>query len=423
MAIISYNEVIYLISNAFRIFAIKLFLEFFFYNKNLRWQPWTQTAVLFLYFIINSGVYLFARNPVLTIVTNAVLFLVLTLPYRASIGRRLFATCSIFMIGVICEGIVARTAILLYGLCPKIEIITYVVSNFLLYFIILIMRRFFIEREEIFLPKLHWLCITIIPCISSIADITLILGGYEQWVNVTVISCLFIINIAFFYLYAQVVEKYEVEMQNQSLSHQNKAYNQQLLVIRTAEDNMKRLQHDFKNHLIALKELSSNCNTENFKEYFRSIEEKIDMKSEFVMTGNESLDGLINYKLQTLYDLGINVELNINIPQNINIHAFDEIVILGNLLDNAIRALQEQENGFFRMDFVYDRGTIYLHTKNSFIGEIKKKGNTFFSTKKDSNEPHGIGLSNVKRIVEKYSGVLTILTEENFFDVEIVMYV
>ncbi len=423
MDTIAYNEVIYLISNAFRIFAIKLFLEFFFSRKNLRWQRWTQWGVLFLYFIINSTVYLFARNPILTIITNAILFAVLTLPYRSSIWRRIFATCSIFMIGVICEGIVARTAILLYGMCSKIEIITYVVSNFVLYFIVLIMRRFFIEREEIFLPKIHWLCISIIPCISSIADIALILGGYEQWINVSVISSLFVINIAFFYLYAQVVEKYEVEIQNQSLAQQNKAYQQQIQVIRTAEDNIKRLQHDFKNHLIALKELTTNCKTENFKDYVKDLEEKYEMNSEFVMTGNESLDGLINYKLQIMYDLGVKANLNINIPQNINIHVFDGIVILGNLLDNAIRALQEQKNGIFQMDFIYDRGTIFLHIKNSYIGQIKKKGNIFFTTKKDSDEPHGIGLSNVKLIVEKYNGDLSISTKENFFDVEIVMYI
>lgn len=423
MGAIAYNDVIYLISNAFRIFAIKLFLEFFFSRKNLRWQRWTQWGVIFLYFIINSTVYLFARNPILTIITNAILFAVLTLPFRSSIWRRIFATCSIFMIGVICEGIVARTAILLYGLCPKIEIITYVVSNFLLYFIVLIMRRFFIEREEIFLPKIHWLCISIIPCISSIADIALILGGYEQWINVTVISSLFVINIAFFYLYAQVVEKYEVEIQNQSLAQQNKAYQQQILVIRTAEDNIKRLQHDFKNHLIALKELTSNSKTENFKDYVKDLQDKYEMKSQFVMTGNESLDGLINYKMQIMYDMGVKANLNINIPQDINIHVFDGIVILGNLLDNAIRALQEQENGFFQMDFIYNRGTIFLHIRNSYVGQIKKKGNIFFTTKKDSDEPHGIGLSNVKLIVNKYNGELSISTKENFFDVEIVMYI
>lgn len=359
----------------------------------------------------------------LTVITNAILFAVLTLPYKSSIYRRIFATCSIFMIGVVCEGIVARTAILLYGLSPKIEIITYVLSNFLLYFIILIMKRFFGEHEETQINRMHWLFLTIIPCISSVADIALILGGYEQWVNVTIISSLFLINIVFFYLYAQVVEKCEVEIQNQSLAQQNKAYHQQLLVIRTAEDNIKRLQHDYKNHLIALKEMTANCKTDSFNEYVKVFEEKLALNAEFVMTGNETVDGLINYKLQLMYDLGVKVDLDINIPDDIRIHDFDAVVILGNLLDNAIRALQEQKNGVFLMNFLYNRGTIFLRTRNTYVGEIKMKGDTFCTTKKEFEEPHGIGLNNVKRIVEKYNGKLSISAEENYFDVEIVMYI
>lgn len=418
-----YSEVIYLISNVFRIFSINLFLILFFSKKNLRWPRWAQWGVLCTYFIFNSAVYLFVQKPMLTVITNAFLFVVLTLPYKSSICRRLFSTCSIFMIGIICEGIVARTAILLYGLSPKIEIITYVLSNFLLYFIVLIMKRFFGEHEEMLIDRMHWLFLTIIPCISSIADIALILGGYEQWVNVIIISSLFLINIVFFYLYAQVVDKYEFEIQNQSLAQQNKAYHQQLLVIRTAEDNIKRLQHDYKNHLIALKEMTGNCKTEKFKEYVRVFEEKLSLNTEFVMTGNETVDGLINYKLQLMYDLGVKVDLDISIPDDIKIHDFDAVVILGNLLDNAIRALQEQENGVFLMNFLYNRGAVFLQTRNTYIGEIKMKGNTFCSTKKVFDEPHGIGLNNVKRIVKKYNGELSISTEENYFDVEIVMYI
>lgn len=422
MLVLDYSEVIYLISNAFRIFAINLFLEVFFLKKNLRWSGTAQKGVFITYFMINSGVYLFIQKPMLTVLTNAILFSVLTLPYKSSMWRRIFGICSIFMIGVICEGIVARTAMLLYGPSPLIEIITYVLSNFLLYIIILIMKRFFGEHEEMVLPRMHWLCIAIIPCISSVADIVLILGGYEQWINVIIILGLFLINIAFFYLYVQVVEKYEVELQNQSLAQQNKAYHQQALVIHAAENNIRSLQHDFKNHLIALKEVS-NTKSEKFRDYVQVLEGKLTFNAEYVMTGNKMLDGLINYKLQVMYDMGVEIDLNIKIPDDINIHDFDVVVILGNLLDNAIRSLQEQDNGIFQMKFLYNRGTFYLQLRNSYAGILRKKGNTFFSTKKESSEPHGIGLNNVKRIVEKYNGNLTINVEKNFFDVEILMYI
>lgn len=78
-----------------------------------------------------------------------------------------------------------------------------------------------------------------IPSISAFTDILALYGGYEQWITVSVIFCLFLINIAFFYLYQIVVSNYEVEIQNQSLMLQNKAYQQQLDMIHATEDSLK----------------------------------------------------------------------------------------------------------------------------------------------------------------------------------------
>lgn len=423
MVQISYIQIIYLFANAFRVFALNLYMELFFSKKNLWCSVWIKRGILIVYYLINSSVYFLVHNSMVTILSNAFLFFMLTIPYKSSVWRRTFAVCSTFVLGVVCEGIVGRTAIGFLDDIESILVITYIISNFLLYLVVLLLKRMLQEKEEILFPGIHWAILIVIPLISSIADVVLILGGYKQWVNVTVILCLFIVNIAFFYLYAQMVDKCEVEVQNQVLQQQNRAYFQQISVIQKSEERIARLRHDYKNHMIAIKNLIGNDRTPELLKYFETMEEIVQDKKQYVKSGNTTLDGLMNYKLNFMQELGAVIEVNVNVPEELNIEAFDGVVIVGNLMDNAIRALQDQSDGSFVMELKYDRGMLFLHTRNSYIGKIKRNGTTFLSTKEEPNALHGIGLSNVKMTVEKYNGNLEIKVENNFFDVEIVMYI
>ena len=66
--------------------------------------------------------------------------------------------------------------------------------------------------------------------------------------------------------------------------------------------------------------------------------------------------------------------------------------------------------------------TLYLEIKNTFDGSLKKIDKvTFKSTKKDPKS-HGYGLSNVNEIVEKYNGISSFATEDDWFIVNITLF-
>ena len=111
------------------------------------------------------------------------------------------------------------------------------------------------------------------------------------------------------------------------------------------------------------------------------------------------------------------------IPENLDINSFDLVVVIGNLLDNAIESLSKQKKGSFQIEISYRQGTLLINAKNTYEGEIIRKGETLISTKKNATEAHGIGLSNVRRVIEKYDGEMMIDTEDNLFNVHIIMYI
>lgn len=376
-----------------------------------------------MYYVLNSIIYLRYQIPIVTVLSNLVLFLFLTLPYSSIIYKRIFAVCCIFLLGVLCEAVVGHTMIWLLGYNTSVKVIVYTLSNFLFYVIIVIIKGFFDQQEERVYQKCRWVILITIPSISSFANVILLRGKYEHWITVTVIACLFIINIAFFYLYQIIIRTYEIEIENQSLLLQNKAYQQQLDMIRALEDSLQRAKHDFKNHLIALEKLTKLNETEELKEYFQKMDQAYFPTGNCISTGNEILDGLINSKLKTLKLIGASIETHIQIPEKIGIDSFDLVVIIGNLLDNAIEALSKQKLGNFYIEIRYEKGMLFINSRNNYVGEIITKGKVLISTKSESAEVHGIGLNNVKRVVDQYYGEMSIHTENHIFHIHIVMYV
>lgn len=419
---LTYGNLIYLIANFFRVFSINVFLETIFSVDHLRCSQDLKRAIFILYYVLNSIIYLHYRIPIVTVFSNLFLFFLLTLPYFCAIYKRIFAVFCIFVLGILCETIVSRSSILILGYIPSIEVITYTVSNFLFYIVVLLAKSVLGQEERIY-QKGRWAVLIMIPCISAFTDILVLYGGYEQWITVSVIFCLFLINIAFFYLYQIVISNYEIEIQNQSLMLQNKAYQQQLDMIHTSEESLKRAKHDFKNHLIALEKLTGSDNETELKEYFQKLGREYQLSEDYICTGNNILDGLINHKLKIMSATGAAIDIRIQIPENISVNSFDLVVVIGNLLDNAIESLSKQKQGFFNIDIDYKQGMLLINAKNTYEGEIIKKGETLISTKKDAKEVHGIGLSNIRHVIEKYHGEMIIETENHIFDAHIIMYI
>lgn len=420
--ILAYSHVIYLIANIFRVFSINLFLETIFSKDNLRCSQELKRTIFILYYLFNSIIYLHYRIPIITVFSNLCLFFFLTLPYYSTMCKRIFAVFCIFLLGILCETIVSRSSILIWGHIPSIEVITYTISNFLFYIVVILTKSILGQEERIY-QKGRWAVLIMIPSISAFADIWALYGGYEQWITVSVIFCLFLINIAFFYLYQIVVSNYEVEIENQSLMLQNKAYQQQLDMIHATEDSLKRARHDFKNHLIALEELSKSEERTDLQAYFQKLCGEYQLSEDYICTGNTILDGLMNHKLKIMMATGATIDTKMQIPENIDINSFDLVVVIGNLLDNAIEALSKQEKGNFEIEISYRQGILLINAKNTFKGEIIKRGETLISTKKNATEAHGIGLSNVRRVIDKYDGEMMINTDNQFFSVHIVMYI
>ncbi|WP_052307062.1 ATP-binding protein [Acetobacterium woodii] len=106
-----------------------------------------------------------------------------------------------------------------------------------------------------------------------------------------------------------------------------------------------------------------------------------------------------------------------------SISSFDLAIVLGNLLDNAIEAVAELEKDRqIKIKMNYDKGRFIILVENHYQGQRLKIGDQYLTTHKEKSE-HGLGLENIKKVLEKYNGTMQIEDTETIFSVRLLMFI
>lgn len=92
----------------------------------------------------------------------------------------------------------------------------------------------------------------------------------------------------------------------------------------------------------------------------------------------------------------------------------DFCILLSNLLNNAVEALEKEEKKLLHIEVKRYDEWLYLIISNT----TTKEGIDFSqSSKQEAN--HGYGISNVRRVVEKYDGTVCWHVEHNMAEVKV----
>lgn len=380
------------------------------------------------YFIVNFTVFSIFNVPIIFLITNIIGYSVITLNYKASWKKRILAVLFLFLISTSIELIFLQV---MSGL--KIHLFTkdqhefnYLLAMIQLvtYMITLILGRFKNIKKGEKVPRSYWFFITFIP-MTSLYLILLLLSVDQMpvfYMNIGVIALL-ILNVLTFYLYDRIVVVYIERTEKLLLQQQNKYYNEQFEIMNASLKATRAIKHDLNNHIAIVSSLVEQDNTQEVLQYLKDIKGSYSENGNYVQSGNFAIDSVLNFKLQEAYGKNVQVNLDIAVPEKIDIPSFDIVTILGNLLDNALEATCKlEQNKVINIKMKYDKGRIWLKVGNTYNGELIKQGSKILTTK-NKQDKHGIGLENVKGIVEKYEGVLDIEHTDDFFVVTILLYI
>ena len=229
----------------------------------------------------------------------------------------------------------------------------------------------------------------------------------------------------------------------QDMVYRNKAKSERVILknqVRSLQEHMEEMEriysairgmkHDMKNTLAVIGQLSMEEKGE-LQEYLADLNQTFDRLDMRFRTGNTVADTLLNMKYHEAVRLVPDLEMDVDklvFPQDLKIHSYDIGIILGNAVDNAVRAcrkLKEKEPGadaFIRFVTLQKGNLLVLKVENSFDGKLVRRPREEFPvTDKPDKENHGMGLANIKNTVEKYHGTMDYMVKGRVFILSMMM--
>lgn len=175
-----------------------------------------------------------------------------------------------------------------------------------------------------------------------------------------------------------------------------------------AQNEIKQIYHDLKNHFLIAENSADNKNYLDKIEFFESYYE----------TGNDFLDIILADKINKAIKFGIRMECEVDFSKGSFMEPLDISTVFGNILDNAIEACQkvdeEEKNIFFKC--IARNNLLSVVVKNSMVGYDRE-----IKTTKKNKVFHGYGLQNVNKVIRYYDGEMFIESDGNEFILSIII--
>lgn len=177
---------------------------------------------------------------------------------------------------------------------------------------------------------------------------------------------------------------------------------------------MRILRHDMKHYVTTAIELLNEDQPRKAREFLEEIlAEKLDPARCGVNTGNSVIDAALTEKQRLCASK--NIELKMELDSEIgDISEIDLGVMLSNLFDNAVAACGKTEKPQIFVSMKRVKGYLRIEIKNT-IAESVLQNNPGLATTNSDKENHGLGISSIRSLAEKYDGSVTFSEEENFF--------
>ena len=189
-------------------------------------------------------------------------------------------------------------------------------------------------------------------------------------------------------------------------------------IIKLNEDQRK-FKHDYQNHLICMYALVKEKQYNDVEQYLQEITHKEIIESNKFFTGNQIADAILSDKAANAAKINAEIKFDGSICDKIPMS--DVCVILANALDNAIEACEKITTSspkIIEVNCVFSQNVQIIQVVNPVEEDIQIYHNSIESTKNDKSS-HGIGLYNIMRTVDKYSGEFNISCENKQFILDI----
>ena len=190
--------------------------------------------------------------------------------------------------------------------------------------------------------------------------------------------------------------------------------------VRRLYEEIRSVRHDLKNHFVCIDLLAKQEKYKEIRDYIRKFSQEVQNPDGAVLfTGNDTLDAILNTKFSFAEQKGIRCAAEVSYAQ-LPLAQGDISVLMGNLLDNACEAAEHAREKKISVRILRQGNYVSICVENTVEAPVLAK-NPGLETTKEDRSLHGLGTKNIRKIVEKYGGMIEYREEGKLFMCDILI--
>lgn len=407
------------------LWIVKKYLDTLFEKKKLNllsFSLWCTFALFQIYVQGNNG----TGSPWNIIINIFLIFLLEWFGYKRNWKKDLFAVFLFSVIWTLVEMIV------FYGLGSlsiekeSSDVIGGVISKIIMAVGVYLFSLLWKKMDDRFVSFPYFLGLIFIPAGSIYIALNVYYfkdGSHHRFSSVIMSGILLLINIFILEMYSKISKSFLYEKDKALYLQHMKLISHHTEEQKLIMENFNREKHDLVNKLIVLKSVLEKGDPEVAVKSMDEIIGSCSAVENISNSGNSALDAVINVKYAIARGKGVKFFLKIFVPEELPIDQYDIGIVLGNLLDNAIAAVEKCTLHEKRIDISIGikKEALVLVVKNPYEHILKKdKSGNLMSTKEGPHR-HGYGISSIRKTVDKYEGDVILEDEGNLFAATVIM--
>ena len=220
-------------------------------------------------------------------------------------------------------------------------------------------------------------------------------------------------NIAMLYIISGIEKATEHEQDARLLKQQISLQTENYNALKKNYSVQRKATHEFERHIQVLRDLLDQEEYDSAKDYIRTLQANRTLRIFCVNSSNPVIDVVLNQKHQLAQENAITMHVQVNDLSSISYQTDELVVLLSNLLDNAIEACLRLDGRREILCTILKEDSTYISIRNT-SNPVVIVNNEIPTSKPDATE-HGFGIPAVKYILERLNAEYTSAYNDGWF--------
>lgn len=297
--------------------------------------------------------------------------------------------------------------------------IVIIISKIVFAFLGGLIAEFRRRRKVIIEVKRNWILLVpliIMLWILSVNLLELILRGVMNYKLLYLsIIVLMIFCILLYFLFEFILRDSENRTHELMVIQQLKYQRKNMEDIKELNEEMRKIKHDLKHQLSYIVEGLKDQKVDEMIKMLETSYKEIDKTNIISFSDNETLNYILQSKNKFAMQKGVKLRCEITYENSSIMKDEDLIILLGNLLDNAVE--NTYEGGEVLLKITKDKGLLHIKISNPVLTD---EVDTSVTSKQDKRN-YGFGMKSIYKIIDKYDGSLEKNVHDGVFLIDILM--